>query len=150
MPHDKARTAALLASPDDVEAQFYEALQNADLDKLMAAWSDDDEIACVHPGGPRVTGYAAIRASFEAIFANGAVALQPQGVRRLQSLGCAVHHLVEQVRIVDAQGSRSAWVLATNVYVKTAQGWRMVAHHASPGSEPAELVASGKTPSTLH
>jgi ketosteroid isomerase-like protein len=41
-------------------------------------------------------------------------------------------------------------VLATNVYVKTAQGWRMVAHHASPGSEPAELVASGKTPSTLH
>ena len=149
MPHDKARTAALLASPDDVEAQFYEALQNADLDKLMAAWSDDDEIACVHPGGPRVTGYAAIRASFEAIFANGAVPLQPQGVRRLQSLGCAVHHLVEKVGIVDAQGSRRAWVLATNVYVKTAQGWRMVAHHASPGVEGAE-PASFETPSTLH
>jgi uncharacterized protein (TIGR02246 family) len=149
MPRYKAQTAALLASPDDVEAQFYEALQNADLDKLMSVWADDDEIACVHPGGPRVAGYAAIRASFEAIFANGAVALQPQGVRRLQSLGCAVHHLVEQVRIVDAQGSRSAWVLATNVYVKTAQGWRMVAHHASPGSEGAQ-PAPGETPSTLH
>jgi len=149
MPRAKAQTAALLASPNDVEAQFYEALQQADLDKLMAVWSEDDEIACVHPGGPRVTGYAAIRASFEAIFANGAVALQPQGVRRLQTLGCAVHHVVERVSIADAQGSRSAWVLATNVYVKTALGWRMVAHHASPGSEEAE-PAAGETPSTLH
>ena len=149
MPRSKAQTAALLASPDDVEAQFYEALQQADLDKLMALWADDDEIACVHPGGPRVTGYAAIRASFEAIFANGAVPLQPQGVRRLQTLGCAVHHVVERVSIADAQGSRSAWLLATNVYVKTALGWRMVAHHASPGSEEAE-PAAGEAPSTLH
>jgi len=149
MPRAKAQAAALLATPDDVEAQFYEALQQADLNKLMAVWSDDDDIACVHPGGPRVVGQAAIRASFETIFANGAIPLQPQGVRRLSALGCAVHHLVERIAIVDAQGSRSAWVLATNVYVKSAQGWRMVAHHASPGSELAE-PAAGETPSTLH
>jgi hypothetical protein len=24
--------------------------------------------------------------------------------------------------------------MATNVYLQTAQGWRLVAHHASPGS----------------
>ena len=70
-------------------------------------------------------------------------------MRRLTALGCAVHHLVERITVADAQGRRSAWVLATNVYVKTAQGWRMVAHHASPGSEPAEPTA-GEAPSTLH
>jgi uncharacterized protein (TIGR02246 family) len=149
MPRSRAQTAALLASPDDVEAQFYEALQQADLAKLMAVWSDDDEIACVHPGGPRISGHAAIRASFEAIFANGAIPLQPMEVRRLHTLGCAVHHLVEHVTVVDAQGRRSARVLATNVYVKTAQGWRMVAHHASPDGEAAEPAPS-ETPSTLH
>jgi uncharacterized protein (TIGR02246 family) len=149
MPRAKAQAAALLATPDDVEAQFYEALQQADLNKLMAVWSDDDDIACVHPGGSRMVGQAAIRASFEAIFANGAIPVQPQGVRRLAALGCAVHHLVERITLAEAQGSRSAWVLATNVYVKTAQGWRLVAHHASPGSEPAE-PAVGETPSTLH
>ena len=53
----------LLASPDEIEHQFYEALQQGDIDKLMATWSDDDEIACVHPGGPRVIGAAAIRAA---------------------------------------------------------------------------------------
>ena len=149
MSRSKAQTAALLASPDDVEAQFYEALQQADLDKLMAVWSDDDEIACVHPGGPRLVGAAEIRASFEAIFANGAIPLQPQRVRRLLSLGCAVHHVVERVTLADAKGERSAWVLATNVYLKTAQGWRLVAHHASPAGDLAE-PASGEAPSTLH
>ena len=142
--------AALLhASPDDLEAQFYEALQQADLGKLMAVWLDDDDIACVHPGGPRLVGQAAIRASFEAIFANGAIPVLPQGVRRLSALGCAVHHLVERIAITDVQGSRSAWVLATNVYVKTAQGWRLVTHHASPGSEQPQPTA-GEAPSTLH
>ena len=85
MSRAKAHTAALLASPDDVEAQFYEALQQADLNKLMAVWSDDDDIACVHPGGPRVLGHAAIRASFEAIFANGAIPLQRRRRCRLPS-----------------------------------------------------------------
>jgi uncharacterized protein (TIGR02246 family) len=149
MPRSKAQTAALLASPDDVEAQFYEALQQADLDKLMAVWSDDDDIACVHPGGPRLVGAAEIRASFEAIFANGAIPLQPQRVRRLLSLGCAVHHVVERVTLADAKGERSAWVLSTNVYLKTAQGWRLVAHHASPAGDLAEPV-SGEAASTLH
>ncbi len=149
MPRAKAQAAALLATPDDVEAQFYESLQQADLNKLMAVWSDDDDIACVHPGGSRMVGQAAIRAGFEAIFANGAIPVQPQGVRRLAALGCAVHHVVERITLAEAQGSRSAWVLATNVYVKTAQGWRLVAHHASPGSEPTEPTA-GETPSTLH
>lgn len=149
MPRTRPPAAALLASPEDVEAQFYESLQRADLDRLMAVWADDDEIACVHPGGPRLSGHAAIRASFEAIFANGPVPLQPRGLRRLQALGCAVHHLVEHIRVVEAQGERSAWVLATNVYVKTAQGWRMVAHHASPGSE-TDLPSPSETPNTLH
>jgi ketosteroid isomerase-like protein len=150
MPRSRAQTASLLASPDDVEAQFYEALQQADLDKLMAVWSDDEDIACVHPGGPRISGPAAIRASFAAIFANGAIPLQLQpGARRLQSLGCAVHHVVERVVLADDRGERSVWVLATNVYLKTAQGWRMVAHHASPAGDAAE-PAVGEAPSTLH
>jgi len=149
MSRSRAQIAALLASPDDVEAQFYEALQQADLDKLMAAWADDEDIACVHPGGPRLVGPAAIRASFEAIFSAGAVPLQPQVVRRLQMLGCAVHHVVERVAVQTPEGGRSAWVIATNVYLKTALGWRLVVHHASPGSEDAEPELAD-TPSTLH
>ncbi|MEO7853015.1 MAG: nuclear transport factor 2 family protein [Rubrivivax sp.] len=149
MPRPKAQTAALLASPDDVEAQFYEALQHADLDRLMALWSDDDEVACVHPGGPRVIGHAGIRASFEAIFANGAIPVQLHSVKRVQSLGSAVHHVVEHISVQTDKGAHSAWIASTNVYLKTAQGWRLLVHHASAGSERSE-AAGDERPGTLH
>lgn len=150
MSRSKPPPAALMASPDDIEAEFYEALQRGDIERLMAVWADDDEVVCVHPGGPRVIGPAAIRASFEAIFANGAIPVVPEQVHRLHTIGSAVHHLAERITVQTAEGPRTAWVLATNVYVKTAQGWRMVAHHASPGSLGEEPPEAGEVAATLH
>ncbi len=137
------------ASPDDIEQQFYEALQRADIEQLMAVWSDDDDVVCVHPGGPRVVGPGAVRAAFEAVFANGAIDVQPDRVRRLHTHACAVHSVVERVQVMTPEGVRSASVLATNVYVKTAMGWRMAAHHASPGS-PHDIDDIVEAGSTLH
>lgn len=139
------RTKPPLASADEIEQQFYDAMQQADLDKLMEVWSDDEDIACVHPGGPRLVGPSAVRASFELIFANGGIDARPEKVRRLQAHGAAVHHVLERVQAMTSDGPQSAWVLATNVYVKTPLGWRMVLHHASPGStrEEQEIGESG-------
>jgi len=136
MPSQRPRTAHLMATPDDVEAQFYEALR-------------DDDIVCVHPGGPRVVGTAAIRASFEAIFERGGIPVHPDQVRRTRSLDAAVHNLVEVVSIASAEGTQQAYVVATNVYLKTTLGWRLVAHHASPGSATAPQDHSDP-PTTLH
>ena len=142
---------ALLDTADEVEAMFYEALQQGDIVKLMAVFADEDEVSCVHPGGPRVIGTAAIRESFEAIFANGVIPVQPEQVRRLHALGLAVHHVVERVPLGGTGAQRQdAWVLATNVYVKTALGWRMVAHHASPGMAQAPSTEPRDPPATLH
>ncbi len=145
MPRSAAQQAALLASPEDTEAQFYEALQHADLDRLMALWADEEEVACVHPGGPRIVGLPAIRAAFEAVFQHGAVQVHPERVRRLHSGDCAIHHVLERVQL-HADG-KTSWVIATNVYLKTALGWRLVAHHASPGNagDVQELVADAGT-----
>lgn len=146
MARRKTPPAPLLgASPDELEARFYQALQRGDLEALMSVWADDDEIVCVHPGGPRVVGPVAIRASFEAIFANGPIPVQPEQVHRLEALSGVVHHLLERVEVSTREGPRSAWVVATNVYLQTARGWRLVAHHASPGSlqSPEEAPAGG-------
>ena len=145
LPH---QAAALLASPDDIEAQFYEALQQADLEHLMGLWADEDEIACVHPGGPRIVGSIAIRAAFETVFANGAISIHPERVRRLHHGDVAVHHVPERVQVLSESGEpRVAWVIATNVYLKSSLGWRLVLHHASPGSagDVQELVADAGT-----
>ncbi len=149
MTRRPAHAAHLLSTPDEVEAQFYEALREGDLDKLMAVWADDDEVVCVHPGGPRLVGTGAIRVAFEAIFANGRIDLQIERLRRVHGADAAIHSLVERVKLVTAEGAQVGHVLATNVYLRTAQGWRMVAHHASPGTadEPPEI---SEAPSVLH
>jgi ketosteroid isomerase-like protein len=144
-----SRPTPPLASPDEIAQQFYEALQRGDIERLMAVWSDDDEISCVHPGGPRVVGAAAIRSAFEAVFANGAVNARPEKVRRLQTHASAVHSVLEHIQLMTAEGPQSAWVVATNVYLKGAQGWRLVAHHASPGS-PREMQEIVEAASVLH
>jgi uncharacterized protein (TIGR02246 family) len=144
----KIPAAALGGTPDQIEARLYEALQQGDLAALMALWADDEDIVCVHPGGARVIGMAAIRASFEAIFANGPIPVQPEQVHRLEAMAGAVHHLMERVQVNTSDGPRDAWVIATNVYVQTAQGWRLVAHHASPVSLQAPDLDAG--PALLH
>ena len=145
----RPKPVAALGSPDEIERQFYEALQRGDIERLMAVWSDDEEISCVHPGGPRVVGAAAIRSAFDAIFANGAINVHPEKVRRLQTHSCAVHSVLEHIHVMTTEGPQSAWVVATNVYLKTAQGWRLVSHHASPGS-PREVQEIVEAATTLH
>lgn len=128
-----------LVNADDVEQAFYDAVARADLEALMALWADDDEVACVHPGAPRLQGHAAIRASWELIFERGPVHIRPRHLHVTQNMGCSVHTLVEEVDVPDDPDWQEAHILATNVYLKTPQGWRMVLHHASvaPG-RPAE------------
>lgn len=100
----------------------------------MACWADDDEVVCVHPGGARLIGLGAIRSAFDALMSNGSVRVQAQAVRKIVSIGCAVHSVRERIEINTNEGPVEVFVLATNVYLKTAQGWRMVVHHASPSA----------------
>ena len=149
MTKAKKIAAIVGGSSDEVEAAFYEALQNGDLERLMACWADDDEVVCVHPGGPRMIGLGAIRSAFEAMFNNGTVRVRPEGMRKIEALGSAVHSLRERIELLTPEGPMEAVVIATNVYHKTAQGWRLVAHHASPGNdrEPQDIT---DTPPVLH
>lgn len=149
MPKAKHQAAIVGGSADEIEAAFYDALQNADIERLMACWADDDEIVCVHPGGPRVVGAGAIRSTFDAIFSNGSIRAWPEQVRRVEAMASSVHNLLERVEVLTETGPAQAYVLATNVYHKTAQGWRMVAHHASPGSQ-AQAQEISEAPQVLH
>ena len=149
MPRTKKHAAVFGGSADDIETAFYEALQNADLEKLMACWADDDELVCVHPSGPRLIGVAAIRAAFEAMFSKGSIRAWPESVRRIESLSSSVHNVRERIEVLTNEGPQMVFVNATNVYHKSAQGWRMVAHHASPAADQ-EAQEIAPVPHVLH
>ena len=148
MPKAKASPAPA-GNADETETAFYQALQSADIDKLMACWADEDDIVCVHPGGQRLLGYGAIRAAFEAMFSNGSIQAHAEKIHRLEFIATRVHSVLERIEVLTKDGPRHAWVLATNVYQKMPQGWRMVAHHASPGT-PQDMQQAFEAPVVLH
>ncbi len=141
----------LFPTPQDAEAAFYDALTKGDLDAMMAVWSDDDEIYCVHPGGPRVSGVAQVRESWRRIFASGqTLRFQLRGQQYLQGMMLSAHSVYEHITVAGETRARNP-VVATNIYLRTERGWRMVAHHASPA--PATVEAEPRrqqTTTTLH
>jgi ketosteroid isomerase-like protein len=140
---------ATSGNADEIETAFYEALQGGDIERLMACWADEDDIVCVHPGGARLVGAGAIRAAFDAMFANGTIRAHAEKVRKIETMGASVHSVLERIEVMTEEGPRHAYVIATNVYHKTAQGWRLVAHHASPGT-PREMQEISDSPQVLH
>jgi ketosteroid isomerase-like protein len=136
----------LYTTPQDAEAAFYDALERADLDAMMAVWAEDEEIVCVLPGGPRLVGYAAVREAWRRVFAGGrrlTIALSHQVY--LAGMLLSVHSLHEHLGLTSGEG-QTAPVVVTNVYVRGALGWRLLAHHASPA--PPDMP--GETTKTLH
>ena len=144
---------ALFASPQDAESAFYEALTKADLDAMMAAWADDDDIYCVHPNGARLSGVERVRESWRQIFASGqTLRFQLREQHQVQGMMLSVHSVYEYITVAGEPRPRAP-VIATNVYLRTERGWRMVAHHASPApptatAEPEPRRAA--SPKTLH
>jgi len=140
----------LFATPQDAEAAFYEAFMKRDLESMMAVWADDDEVYCVHPRGARVTGVEQVRESWRQIFAGGQnVRFQVREQHLLQAMMVSVHSVYEQISLPDEERTR-ACMIATNIYMRTERGWRMMAHHASPAPVVESTAVPARRAKTLH
>lgn len=142
-------------TPQEAEAAFYEALERADIDAMMEVWSEEDEVSCIHPGGPRLSGFERVRENWAQMFKSGQrlqVQLSDQVV--LSGLMFSVHSLHENIQLRGAQGAAGgarSVVVATNVYVRSGDGWRMVLHHGSPAPAPgARREVPADAPKVLH
>ena len=151
-------SSRIFPTSQDAEAAFYEALERADLELMMAVWAEDEEIVCVHPGGPRLAGQDQVRESWAQIFAGGARArLHVSQQVTISGMMLAVHSVFEHFTLAESQrgeqgrDSRPPPIVATNVYLRGASGWRMIVHHASPAPGEAEPAPAAKgAPKTFH
>jgi uncharacterized protein (TIGR02246 family) len=132
----------VFATSQDAEQAFYGAFQKADLDQMMAVWAEDEDVYCVHPSGPRLSGLDQVRESWRQLFAGGAtLRFQLRNLQSLRGTLLAVHSVYEHITIIGSARAPAA-VIATNIYQNTEYGWRMIVHHASavagaPPPEPA-------------
>ena len=51
-------------------AAFYDAFQSCDVAKMKAVWSDSDDVTCVHPGHPLISGADLVLNSWRALFSS--------------------------------------------------------------------------------
>lgn len=141
----------LFATPQDAEAAFYEAFARRDLEAMMEVWAEEDDIYCVHPGSPRVSGYEKVRESWRQIFSGGQeLRFSLRDQQLIHTMMLAVHSIHEHISIAGQPRAQQV-MLATNVYQRTERGWRMVVHHAAVTPTASKPAVTGEPASkTLH
>jgi ketosteroid isomerase-like protein len=138
-----------VAAVTEVNAALYAAVEAADLDKLGLIWADDalaPTVTCVHPGWPRLQGRDEVLRSWAVIMANTAYIqffltdLEVEISGDVAVLTCAENILTSVGEDDDTGSSRLAGgkVVATNVFRRTADGWRLWLHHGSPVLAPSD------------
>jgi len=143
-------SSKIFPAAQDAENAFYEALERCDLDGMMAVWAEDEDIFCIHPTGARLTGQDEVRSSWAKIFAGGAGArVQISDQVAVSGMMIAVHSVHENFT-VEGDPRPRAPVIATNVYLRTPAGWRMIVHHASPAPAQPEAASRDAPPKILH
>ncbi len=118
--------------PIAANAGFYRAFEALDLSAMDAVWAHGAHVKCVHPGWPLLTGWEAVRASWEAIFANTRemrftlTDVSAAATGDFAWVTCTENILSETDGRVGVTS-----ILATNLFERGERGWRMVHHHAS-------------------
>ena len=142
-----------LASAEKAEEAFYMAFASADMEAMMAVWANDADVVCIHPHGPRLVGQAEIREGWRQIMQNSPpIRFKISELNRVEDGDLAVHYVNEQIHVGDSAEPEFT-ILATNIYRRTSQGWRMILHHASPtpdSMEEAEADREEQEEVTLH
>lgn len=134
-----------ISSPDEVATAFYDAFQRANLDAMMSLWAEDEDIVCVHPGAHPLVGYAAVRAAWKSVFQSSPqLRFELSDVVWHTSGTMATQTCVEWIRLGDDAAARGG-VAATNIFIRTIHGWRMLSHHGSPIANQND-----QTGSTVH
>jgi len=129
----QADRAAVVA----VNEEFYRAFEAADLDAMRDLWVDDGETLCVHPGALPVRGTSAINRSWALIMANTPYIqffltdVETSVLGDVASVTCTENVLTADDSVEEGAFT-GAKAVATNVFVRTADGWRLWIHHASP------------------
>jgi len=117
---------------EQANARFYQAFETLDLARMERVWAHDEHVKCVHPGWPILIGWEAVRSSWATIFENtGEMRFTLSDVRASARGDLAWVTCTENI-FSEVHGRLAVTsVLATNLFERGPDGWRLVHHHAS-------------------
>ncbi len=111
---------------------FYRAFESLKIEAMERVWAKDADIQCGHPGWRILRGWGPVMESWKRIFEN-----TPSMQFTLTDLNIHVSGEVAWVTLYEnlnssIQGQHfTVAILTTNMFQKTADGWRMILHLGS-------------------
>jgi ketosteroid isomerase-like protein len=127
---------------------FYAALNrmaNGDSAAMAEAWSHGKTVTAMHPIGGRNVGWDAVGSSFEQVAqlaSDGRIEMKEQLIRVVGDVACEVG--VEQGQFKLAGHTVRIDHRVTNIYERTAGGWKLIHHHTD--ISPAMMEVLSKLP----
>jgi ketosteroid isomerase-like protein len=130
-----------VSDPLTIHRAFYDAVETGDVDLMASLWVDDPDVSCVHPGAVPLRGTSQVLRSWTVLMANvGYIQFFLTDVEvglhgDVASVTCTENVLTGDERAgTELFGGGSA--VATNVFVRTPDGWRLWLHHTAPVVSP--------------
>ncbi|MFB7274120.1 nuclear transport factor 2 family protein [Streptomyces sp. NPDC056244] len=141
---------------EQANTTFYEAMERGDLDALSGLWleGEHDEISCVHPGWPVLTGRGDVLRSYALIMANTEyIQFFLTDVTVSVAEDTALVTCTENILSggpAEESGELGPLVgqlvVATNVFRRTPEGWKLWSHHGSPVLTETDEEPDDETP----
>ena len=128
----------------EANAAFYRAVEELTLEGMDRLWLHEPWVRCIHPGWDLVVGWDAVRQSWEQIFSGTSwirvtpTSVDVQVLGDVGMVGCA-----ENITATSDGDVGVAVAQATNLFLRTAEGWRLFHHHSSPAPVRVTQAFSG-------
>jgi ketosteroid isomerase-like protein len=110
---------------------FYRAFADRDIEAMDRLWGRVEPIACIHPGWPALVGRAEVLGSWTRILVN------PQS----PGIDCRNPRAFvfgDTAMVICYEVIRKQALVATNLFRREKDGWKIVHHQASPAPAPPE------------
>ena len=117
--------------------EFYAAFGRGDMEAMEQVWSGADDITCIHPGWQALVGRDAVMESWKAILAS------PPGVR---CIGARAFVNGTTAYVICYESLGDGVLVATNVFRRDDDDWRMIHHQAGPARAVQEAAPPRDAP----
>lgn len=112
---------------------FYQAFGSLDIVKMDRVWAQQDYVTCIHPGWTLRSGWPQVRDSWVLIFNNTFSMEFELSDLQIQVAGDVAWVIcVENITSRQGETLQETRVLATNLYERIGDEWKMIHHHGSP------------------
>ena len=112
---------------------FYAAFESLDIMRMDEIWAHQEYVTCIHPGWSIRVGWPLVRDSWVVIFNNvfsmafSLTELQVQVAGDLAWVICT-----ENITSRHGESTQNSRVVATNLFERLDEGWKIIHHHGSP------------------